>query len=171
LRKAVSGWDKALYYFCRVHAQAKDEYIWFIEDDVFFYSEGTLSRIDENPELECDLLSNKVRVKDGVDRWLWNIVNVQAPPPWYHGMMCAVRFTNKLLNCIDRYASSNGTLCFLEAMFPTLAKAEGMRCIEPVELSNIYYRHKFSCYSGVDLYHPLKGAHNHKKLRMQDNKT
>ena len=45
--KHISGWDKALYYlslnFKNTDSNTK---IWFIEDDVFFYDEETLLRID-----------------------------------------------------------------------------------------------------------------------------
>jgi hypothetical protein len=42
--RLISGWDKALYYF-GVENKMYD-YVWFIEDDVFFYNEDTIVNID-----------------------------------------------------------------------------------------------------------------------------
>ena len=55
LNKLISGWDKALYYF-RVEDNNYD-FVWFIEDDVFFYNEDTLLRI-YSQYINSDLLSN-----------------------------------------------------------------------------------------------------------------
>ena len=53
--KIVNAWDKALYYF---GVENKNyEFIWFLEDDVFFHEENTLIQIDNQYSRE-DLLSN-----------------------------------------------------------------------------------------------------------------
>jgi hypothetical protein len=55
LKKLISGWDKALYYFGIEYID--NDFIWFIEDDVFFYNEDTLLQID-NQYINSDFLSN-----------------------------------------------------------------------------------------------------------------
>ena len=40
LNKIVSGWDKAICFFS-VYEKNYD-YVWYIEDDIFFYSEQIL---------------------------------------------------------------------------------------------------------------------------------
>lgn len=79
LKKLISGWDKALYYF-GVENKNFDS-IWFIEDDVFFHSENTLLKIDQQYTYQ-DLLSNNYATNgDGNKRtWLWNKITIQKPP-------------------------------------------------------------------------------------------
>ena len=40
----VIAWDKGLYYFSRL--ETKYDNVWFFEDDVFFYNEKTIEKID-----------------------------------------------------------------------------------------------------------------------------
>ena len=55
IKKDITAWEKALYYFCKI--EVEHEYVWFIEDDVFFYNEDTLFNIDYKYS-NSDLLSN-----------------------------------------------------------------------------------------------------------------
>ena len=57
LKKIISGWDKALYYFGTKNIF---DYIWFIEDDVYFYNENTLQQLDN--QYKDDLLSNQYSI-------------------------------------------------------------------------------------------------------------
>lgn len=156
LKKEVSGWDKALYYF-----SSESEYIWFIEDDVYFQEEETLVRIDLQ-YTKADLLSNRIFRKGEDGPWLWNKINLRAlyaDRPMYHGMMCAVRFSRELLVIIRNHANRHGSLFFLEAMFPTLAIGNGLVHMVPKELSTIHYRYCHRDTDSLHLYHPVKGNH------------
>lgn len=166
LNKLISGWDKALYYF--VVENNNYDFVWFIEDDVFFYNEDTLLQIDSQ-YINSDLLSNKINeTSDGNQKtWLWDRINIQYSPPYYAGMMCAVRFSNKMTKCINNYAKDHNTLFFLEALFPTIAVKNNLKLNSPNEMSNIYYRHDFNeeIIDKNNLYHPVKELNNHIKFR------
>ena len=84
-------------------------------------------------------------------------------PPYYNGMMCAVRFSKNMIKCIIDYASKNKTLFFLEALFPTIAKKNNLKYSNPVEFNNIHYRHDFEIknINDTNLYHPVKNLYDH----------
>jgi hypothetical protein len=166
INKLISGWDKALYYFgieCNNH-----DFIWFIEDDVFFYNEDTILNID-NKYINDDLLSNTyVENSDGYKGyWHWHRFDIQYSPPYYQGMMCAVRFSNNMMKCINDYAKKNNTLFFLEALFPTVAIKNNLKYNNPDELSNITWNSGFEkeIINTNNLYHPVKDLNNHIDFR------
>jgi hypothetical protein len=161
IKKLISGWDKALYYFANVAYNFN--FIWFIEDDVFFYNEDTIINIDRQ-YTDDDLLSNKYNENVTItNNWHWWRIKIEYPLPYYNGMMCAVRFSNKMLNCIKNYATKHNTLFFLEALFPTIAIKNNLKYNNPVEFINIHYRHHFQKenINKKYLYHPLKDLNNH----------
>jgi len=162
LKKLISGWDKALYYFGVEYKEYN--HIWFIEDDVFFCNEDTILKID-NQYINEDLLSNiYYENKDGhKNTWHWKKIKIHYSFPYYCGMMCAVRFSNKMLNCIINYAKQYKTLFFLEALFPTIAIKNNLQYNTPKEFKNIYYRHNFdgNNINIYNLYHPVKKLTNH----------
>ena len=55
MKKNVTGWEKAIYYFTFIDNDKED--VWFIEDDVFFYDENTINNIDIQYN-DSDLLTN-----------------------------------------------------------------------------------------------------------------
>jgi hypothetical protein len=164
LNKLISGWDKALYYF-----GVEDNnynFVWFIEDDVFFYNEDTLLQID-NQYIDDDLLSSNVNYSEKNDNeknsWHWHRINIQYPLPYYSAMMCVVRFSKNMMKCINNYAKENNTLFFLEALFPTIAIKNKLKYNKPNEFNNIHYRHDFE-EENIDknnLFHPVKDLTKH----------
>jgi hypothetical protein len=166
LDKLISGWDKALYYFGIENRNY--DLIWFIEDDVLFYNEDTIIQID-NQHICDDLLSNGYSVNndDNKNDWHWHRININYQPPYYKGMMCAVRFSRKMLSCINDYASKNNTLFFLEALFPTIAIKNNLKYNNPIEFNKIYYRHNFNGekINKNILYHPVKNLNDHITFR------
>jgi len=140
-RKDPSGWEKALYYFSRMNKRYNN--VWFIEDDVYFYDENTLLNIDQAYP-NSDLLSNKFEEnKDGkLDDWHWDKImsNIKFDPPYYKTMVCAVRMSNKLLECISNYAKQHNTLFFLEVMYVTLAIKNNLIYSTTPELHSIHWR-------------------------------
>ena len=167
LKKLISGWDKALYYF-GVENKMYD-LVWFIEDDVYFYDEQTIIEIDKQYVAE-DLLSNKyVENSDGnKNSWHWKEINIQQySPPYYQGMMCAVRFSQKMFECINAYATLHKTLFFLEALFPTIAIKNNLKYTNPCEFLEIHWRHRFKEENMTikNLYHPIKNLNNHILVR------
>lgn len=166
LYKLISGWDKALYYF-GVEDNNYD-FVWFIEDDVFFNNEDTLLQID-NQYINSDLLSNKFNENSDGNKnyWHWKMINIRYSPPYYNGMMCAVRFSNRMITCINNYAKEQNTLFFLEALFPTIAIKNNLKYNNPNEMNNIYWRYDFN-EENIDknnLYHPVKDLKIHNYFR------
>lgn len=162
LKKKITGWEKAMYYF---GVENKNfDYIWFIEDDVFFYNEDTIINIDKK-YVKDDLLSNIYyeNIDGKKNYWHWKKININYSPPYYCAMVCAVRLSRQMLQCVYNYATENKTLFFLEALFPTLAKKNNLIYNTPDELSNIYYDHKHELkdINKFCLYHPVKKIDDH----------
>lgn len=166
IKKLISGWDKALYYFAIENNNY--DFVWFMEDDVFFYNEKTLVTIDKK-YMDEDLLSNRYHENKNGDKhlWHWPSINIEYSPPYYCGMMCSVRFSKKMINCITNYATKHNTLFFLEALFPTIAMKNELKYKTPDEFKTIYYKHEFDkddmCAS--KLYHPIKELDDHISFR------
>ena len=166
-KKEITGWEKALYYFSTENLN--HNYIWFIEDDVFFYNENTIENIDIKYPCD-DLLSQKYDINnDGNNKkWLWNIITINnIPPPYYNGMMCCVRFSKKMLNHIHNYSKNNKTLFFLEAMFPTIAIKNNLIYSTPDEFNEIHWRKDYTItdINKTILYHPIKNLEQHVTFR------
>jgi hypothetical protein len=166
INKLISGWDKALYYFNT--EENNYDFIWFVEDDVFFYNEDTIIQIDSK-YINDDLLSNCYleNTNGETHYWHWNKINIQYPPPYYNGMMCVVRVSKKMIDCINDYAYKNKTLFFLEALFPTISIKNNLKYSSPSEFYNIHFRYDFKI-NDIDtnnLYHPVKDLNDHISFR------
>jgi hypothetical protein len=164
IKKDISGWDKALYYFAMIRSSY--EKLWFIEDDVFFHNEGTLKRIDTFYP-HADLLSAPYVSREQSPNWIWNCIHLDCPTPHYKSMCCAVRVSNRLMATIREYAAKHGSLFFLEALFPTLCKHHSFRYHTPIELCTIYWRHTFhhTDINKRQIYHPVKRITAHSRFR------
>jgi len=165
LKKSVSGWDKAVYYFSIHNVSYKQ--VWFIEDDVFFNGEQTLFAIDEKYVNEDLLCNSDLTFAKNRNDWLWRIIYMNLPPPYVCGMMCACRMSNKMLCCLKEYGSKNKTLFFLEALFPTIALHNKLSCIQPTELLTITHRNVWdiATLNTTNLYHPMKKIEDHDIIR------
>ena len=176
VKKLVSGWDKALCYFS-FEASNTDK-IWFIEDDVFFHSEEALMKIDAVYP-DYDLLANcDFKPATNKNEWLWNYIDIKIPGSHYSGMMCASRLSFYVLNRIRNYANIYKELFFLEALLPTLSRANTnngtmeLKCGCPNELKTVVYRHNhtynYDSISNKDnIYHPVKDIFKHNEFRNQ----
>ena len=185
IKKMVSGWDKALLFFSVV-IPSKYDYVWFIEDDVFFLNEQVLTNLDAkylNQDLiaNCDFDKNNVNTNDHENPtnvgWVWPLISIKIDKPWYAGMMCITRMSNTLLQCIRWYASKYNTLFFLEALFPTITSHFKLSYAQPTELTTITYRDVFFLKEEdqerleTHAFHPMKDLNKHKELRaIQTNK-
>ena len=112
-----------------------------------------------------DLLSNcyEENSNGSKNNWHWHRIQIQDQPPYYYGMMCIVRFSKEMINCINTYAYKNKTLFFLEALFPTIAIKNNLKYNCPSEFHNIHYRCDFTKndINVNNLYHPVKDLNNH----------
>lgn len=165
VRKPIIGWDKALYFFSCINCNY--DYIWFMEDDVYFYDENTLHNIDTKYD-DYDILCNSSFEPAKLDEWLWHMIQINMSPPYYCGMMCMLRFSKKMIKSIKNYAKKNKTLFFLEALYPTIAVKCNLKYISnPTEFITITHRdqHNINLLTRENLYHPVKNIESHIKAR------
>jgi len=153
--------DKALYYFTKESIDYN--YIWFVEEDVFIPNIHTIENIDKKYESDSkyDLLVSDHRViTEKQTDWHWNHVNMQIKlkPPYAESMICAIRCSKSMLNCIKEYANAYNNLFMDEALFNTLAIHNNLNILCIKELSSIHYQKDWKKSEIVDtnLYHPIK---------------
>ena len=177
----LTGWEKAVYYFANGYGNSATknsatknsaavyDHIWFLEDDVFLFSEQTLLNIDKQDLYQAsDLLTSPYGENlTGRRNWHWRHIHIEFPPPYYNAMVCAMRVSRALLEKIREYAQSHKTLFFLEALFPTLCKHHNLVYHTPDELKTIVYRARYSLEDVNDthLYHPIKDLNKHVEYR------
>ena len=163
LNKIVSGWDKAICFFSVY--EKNYYYVWYIEDDIFFYSEQILLKIDsEYPD--SDLLVKQIDDRNG-EKWLWDAVNINLQKPHYNGLVCACRVSRSLHWHIYNYVAQNKQLFFIEMLFMTIAKYHNLKCDSPIEMVPIVYRHDWNInnVNKVQFFHPIKDLEVQKVLR------
>lgn len=163
----IIAWDKALCYYITHENQA--DYVWFMEDDVFFTSEETLKNIDAQYPDE-DLLTVFHEVNESGELYGWNHwVNARGriDTPWAHSMICACRISRRLLQEVGEYVKQRGELFFIEIMFNTLAHQKGLKLANPPEMSNIHWLTEWDrdTVDPTKIYHPFKKMEDHVYMR------
>ena len=175
--KPATSWEKALWYFAK--NSIKNEYVWFIEDDVFIPDVKTLHNLDK--KYDTDLLAQNISPVE-INSKNWKFLHIRKyidnvtklfTSPWYKGLVCAARFSKKLLNYINDYALKHKTLCFIEILFHTTAKQHNLKITLCPELKLLrtpmsgkfdYAKSKES-FSLTFLYHPIKDRELHASIR------
>jgi len=154
LNKMVSGWDKAIYFFSFYYKEY--DYIWYIEDDIFFYNENVFQNIDMKYP-DSDLLVKQIDERDD-EKWLWDAVINHLPEPHYNSLVCVCRVSKQLLSCIYDYVKKYKQLIFIEMLFTSVAKANNLKCDCPHELVPVIYRYDWNVnnVNKLQLFHPVK---------------
>lgn len=131
--------DKALYYFSMVN-QTYD-FVWFVEDDVYFKDPNNIRYLDQRHSSDTDLLVREHRIKYSKEvlDWHWKHVNGKIDLPWASSMICIVRLSKKMLEAIADYATKNGHLFLDEALFNTLCVHYQLKVESPPEFEHITY--------------------------------
>jgi len=163
LNKRITSWDRALLYF----SSTKYDHVWFIEEDVFFNSEKTLTDIDKKYPTS-DLLSSITKDKEHSKEWCnWEKVKVNLPEPHFMCMCCAVRMSKVMLSKIKEHVKEHKESLFLEIFFPTLCIGNNLKHDTPKELDDIVYRKEYTLgeINKTNLFHPFKDIILHKLLR------
>lgn len=167
-KKALSR-DKALYYFYKNNINY--DYIWFIEEDVFIPTIETIKNIDiKYPDNDLLVSANNIIYQKHTN-WHWNLVNRQLNGklslPYSNAMICAIRCSKKLLECIFNHALKYKTLFMDEAMFNTLALHNNLNVKDIEELKTIVWRKTWTKneININNLYHPVKSIENQYQLR------
>lgn len=167
---SVIAWDKALCYYITEYAGDAD-YIWFMEDDVFFLGEDVLRNIDEKYG-DSDLLTAFHDVNETGELYSWNHwINIvgRIDPPWCHSMICACRVSRRLLMEVGEYVKRRGELFFVEVIFNTLAYQNNMRIANPPELSTVQWLTAWDRdnIDTANIYHPFKNIEDHLYMRQK----
>ena len=159
--------DKALYYFCKNDIDFDN--IWFIEEDVFVPTINTIKNIDKKyPNFDLLSASHHITNRKRND-WQWKFINqqIKLKPPYASSMICAIRCSKKLLECIKNYVERYNSLFMDEALFNTLALQNRLNVNTIPELSTIHYRKKwgYKSINKTNLYHPIKNTRKQSKIR------
>ena len=168
IKGAISR-DKALYYFYK--NDINYDYIWFIEEDVFIPTIETIKNIDiKYPDNDLLVGNNHITYEKRTN-WHWCLVNSQLDnkisPPYASSMICAIRCSKKLLECIFNHALKYKTLFLDETMFNTLALHNNLNVKDIEELKTIIYRKEWTKnkINTNNLYHPVKSIEKQYQLR------
>lgn len=171
--KDIVAWDKALYYFNRMNPTY--DHVWFLEEDVFVFSEDILRNID-NTYAASDLLSAFHEINETGDIYQgWNHwVNVihRIGTPWAHSLISTTRLSRRLLDRIDEYIGDR-PLLFIEALFNTLALQNQYKVDTPEEMQTTITYDTVWDREQVDttkIYHPFKKIEDHVFIRKNSQK-
>ena len=166
IKKDITAWEKALYYFCKINLEP--DFVWFIEDDVFIPHIDLISEIDaKHPD--ADLLCKQHFSKSESPNWAgWKMEeHTLIEGPHYQSMCCAVRISRRLLTAISDFAKEKGRLIFLEFLFNTLAVKNGFKIETPRALKHIHFdeQHEYSKFNKNYMYHSFKNYKIHPMVR------
>jgi hypothetical protein len=162
----IIAWDRALHYFTNVNSNY--DQVWFFEDDCFFYHENTLLNIDikyPNSDLLCK--DKNPEPKDNEWKWFWPAITIHFPSPYFHSPICAVRMSKNMLNHLYEYICQHRRLCFIEALFPSIAHRNNLMYTLCEEMSQIYWRHDWVLneFNEYGIFHPIKNVEEQFKIR------
>ena len=163
VKKDVTGWEKAMYYFTKHPI----DYVWVLEEDVYLYDEIALINIDKKFP-DKDLLVGNFVPNSPYNEWhFWEGLKpyIKIPEPWFNAMMCATRLSKRMIGAVKKYADKYDTLYFLEALFPCECIANNLEYQIVPELYHIRYRDKFTTYIKSNLYHPVKDISEQDRIR------
>lgn len=161
--------DKALYYFYK--NDINYDYIWFIEEDVFIPTIETIKNIDiKYPDNDLLVSENNI-IYEKRSSWHWSMMNRELDGklslPYSNAMICAIRCSKKLLECIFNHALKYKTLFFDEVIFNTIALHNNLNVKDIEELKTIVWKKKWTKneINIKNLYHPVKSIEDQYELR------
>lgn len=159
----VISWDKALLFFYDIK---KYDYVWLIEDDVWFYDENVLINIDEKYP-SSDLLTNKYNIQEKLTGWPWDKMKINLEKPYFKCIVNCCRFSKKMFEAVNNYVLKNKTLFYIEVSFPTLGIKNNLVCDCPLEMRTLSYDDVITIdkLNKKNLFHPIKKFNEHNNLR------
>jgi hypothetical protein len=171
IQKKVIAYDKFLWIFANKFC--KYDNVWVFEDDCFIPSIDALKNLIDKYK-EYDLVTpNNFLKTDNVLDWHWKHIVDKIEAPYYHSMVCAAKFSNRMLSEIKRYVDKNKQLFHIEAMFNTIAMQKGLKVTDANELKSVVWMGEWVLDHFVQLpnniFHPVKDIENHKENRTDIN--
>jgi hypothetical protein len=127
ITKTPIAWDKALYHI--IHFQKHPDYVWIMEDDVFF----------TNPQVCINLMEKYA--SDASDLIVRNFFLRDHHPTWPHWHFAAhfqyehqagaflplCRISRRMAELAGDFVRQHGSLVFIEVMFPSLAVSHKLK--------------------------------------------
>lgn len=165
----ATSMDRALCAFCRPGGLGRHyQHVWFLEEDVFVPSAGTIPAIDAAHPAEDVLCNGWSETEDG-QGWLWPQIaaNLPLPLPWAGATVCAVRTSPALRAAIRDHARRHRHLFFNEALYTTLAHKAGLSHACPAALKHVVAGRSWpdSVLHAGGLFHPIKDLREQQRLR------
>ena len=110
-----SGWDKAIF-FTSVIKNNEYNHVWICEEDVFFYDENTLKRIDKK-YVDHDILCNSSFEDGKLNEWMWDSIDIRLDPPYFCGMCVVADFLKKCSKNLPTMRKKTKRFFFLKHFF------------------------------------------------------
>jgi hypothetical protein len=165
----IIAWDRALYYFTNMNTTY--DHVWFFEDDVFFYNEETIFKIDLKYNSDTDLLckDKNPQPKQGEWDWFWPAIQIHFPEPYFHSPICAIRLSKTYLEKLNEYIKTTKKLAFIEALLPSIAYYNNLKVELVVEFNQIHWRRDWEINETNmhDIFHPMKNMEQQATFRKQ----
>lgn len=165
--------DKALHYFAVVNTSY--DHVWFVEDDVLFEGFSSFASIDKRFGDNLDLLTRAHRIRtdrepEALD-WHWPVVVDKIGSPWTASMICVIRLSKRMLECLRQYAHSHKRLFLDESIFGTLCMHNRLAIgivpeFEPVMCCTSVPDVQVPLQKGF-FYHPVKKIDTHSLYKFQ----
>jgi hypothetical protein len=127
IAKTPIAWDKAIYYLLR---DKKDsDYIWIMEDDVLFTNTHVcIDLIQKYASDVSDLIVRNFFLRDQHPHWPhWGFA---APFRYDHqagAFLPLCRISRRMVELVRDFVQENGSLIFVEVMFPSLAVSYNLK--------------------------------------------
>lgn len=165
IKKQVTSWDKALFFFNKVIP--KYRFVWILEADVFIPSLQAFRQVHRhvvhpNATISTDLvISSIIHENNDLNAWHWRALQpLLVSQPWYHSMACVLGMSRALLQLLDDFATAHHRLQFLEVIPLTLAIQNNLTVYVPAEFETIAHQQYFSCedvlHRSNHWFHPIK---------------
>ncbi len=165
----TSAWDKA-FLFLNKNLDKLDDYVWFIEDDVWTKSKENLNDLFTLcKKHQQDLISNRIKSKSESQDWFyWSDKMIMENSKFLNNHIKSFnpicRISKKLIIKILMWKAQHGKFMFHEILFASLCKDHDLEMIDFSELEESYvfgefrWRPVINKSSIVDnkIYHPVK---------------
>ena len=159
------AWDKALY-MCAVR-DTRDDFVWFVEDDVLFPSPNHLLELladAESAGAEYVCPHDQVNTSGDTRFWHWHELAKQIDPPWGGSLVVVVGMSRRLLQAIKDFAAARGRLMFIETLFSTLAMHLDLKTLHPPQIRHLTYNGEHDRRHPGEIMHPVKNPRVYQRL-------
>jgi hypothetical protein len=161
----ITAWSRAFVHLARTLED--DEAVWFVEDDVAGNYESFAELVSKTACQNPDLAALELKTKQEDKHWPWWSYAEEHFEEPCRGFQPLCRLSGRLVQKVLDFRQSNGGFTFHEVLFPSLAHAAGMRCLEWT--SSAAFKHLFHTFRyrpnvtavRIGISHPVKDAALH----------